>query len=105
MLSGWQQADVAAAEGDGATARAVDAGGDGTLVLDGNDPNTIFFGGPADRGLVGISQISFASGQHDLSVSLGDVSNGVTLDGFGSGDTLRLSSNLSGSYLIFSSAS
>ncbi len=69
-----------------------DAAGDGTLVLDGNNPDTIYFGGvdgfPA---LQGISQISFASGHHDLSVALADVSIGVTLDGFGSGDTLQLS--------------
>lgn len=62
--------------------------GDGTLVLAGNNPDPIVF--EDYLALRGFDQISFAAGHHDLSVQLDDFSNGVTLNGFGSGDMLQL---------------
>jgi hypothetical protein len=71
----------------------VDAAGNGTLVLAGDSPTPIVFNeAPLHNQLWGFTQISFATGQHDLSIlSAESIGNGLTLDGFGSGDTLQLS--------------
>lgn len=67
-----------------------DEAGNGTLVLAGDNPDLIAFDTTYLNPLSGFDQISFTSGHHDLSVIVTDFSAGVTLHGFGGGDTLQL---------------